>query len=138
MGVWEFDSTLSARTTVDSQGSRRFGHLPKGPARRTTPKVGPQLTRTAVYGPVRTAVWQGSAVTAAPMPIKSASVYKCERGWDFCGSCAHRSPLPFHPSWSAKPMLNHLINTAETASPSSQNSIAAAFFLRSSFGRDNE
>jgi len=66
---------------------------------------------------------------------KSTSIYKCERGSDFdWGSCAHRSPLPFHPSWSATPMLNHLINIAETASPSSQNSIAAAFFLRSSFG----
>ncbi len=29
-----------------------------------------QLLDTALYGPVRTVVWQGSAGTAAPMPIK--------------------------------------------------------------------
>jgi hypothetical protein len=28
-------------------------------------------SRTAVYGPVRTVVWQGRQVTASPMPIKS-------------------------------------------------------------------
>ena len=38
---------------------------------------------------------------------------------------------------SAKPVLDHLINIAETPSPSSQTLIAFAFFLRSSFGRDN-
>jgi NADPH:quinone reductase-like Zn-dependent oxidoreductase len=29
-------------------------------------------SRTAVYGPVRTVVWQGSAGNRCPMPIKSA------------------------------------------------------------------
>jgi hypothetical protein len=37
---------------------------------------------------------------------------------------------------SAKPVLDYLINIAETPSPSSQNSIAFSFFLRSSFSRD--
>jgi hypothetical protein len=31
-----------------------------------------QPTRTAVYGPVRTVVWQGRRATAAPMPISRA------------------------------------------------------------------
>ena len=53
-------------------------------------------SRTAMYGPVRTVVWQGRQVTAAPMPIKSpsrelsmAEDYSCVTGKH--GSWAQRS-----------------------------------------------
>src|SRR6516165_3233042 len=47
--------------------------------------IADQLIRTAVYGPVRTVVWEGSGRDACPYPDLLAGQYGQRRGVRYCG-----------------------------------------------------
>jgi hypothetical protein len=58
------------------------------------------------------------------------------RNFDWAHVLVH--PLRLRPPEDRQSPFDYFVKIAETPSPSSQDSIASAFFLRSSFGRDNE